>query len=286
MQTDCLYLAGSYAESNMIDRRNVMNVMITGASGGLGRVLATECAMRGYNLFLTDINRAGLLSLKQGLERQYKVCIAAKACDLTKSESVDELVSFIDLHGIRFDMLINVAGIDFEGGFLGQEREKITKIVALNNEAALRITHDILLRRRPGRQFVLIFVSSLASMYPMPLKATYAASKRFLLDFTLALRQELKNQNATVLTLCPGGLVTTKEAMRGISAQGFWGNATTNSLEIVARKTINHALQGKSIYIPGLLNRTLSFLGKLLPRSWVASLIYLRWNKAQVKWLR
>lgn len=263
-----------------------MNVMITGASGGLGRVLATECAMRGYNLFLTDINRAGLLSLKQGLERQYKVCIAAKACDLTKSESVDELVSFIDLHGIRFDMLINVAGIDFEGGFLGQEREKITKIVALNNEAALRITHDILLRRRPGRQFVLIFVSSLASMYPMPLKATYAASKRFLLDFALALRQELKNQNATVLTLCPGGLVTTKEAMRGISAQGFWGNATTNSLEIVARKTINHALQGKSIYIPGLLNRTLSFLGKLLPRSWVASLIYLRWNKAQVKWLR
>ena len=263
-----------------------MNVMITGASGGLGRVLAAECGLRGYNLFLTDINQTGLLSLRQGLERQFKVCVLAKACDLTKAESVDDLMSFIDLHGIRFDMLINVAGIDFEGGFLGQEREKITKIIALNNEATLRITHDILLRRRPNRKFNLVFVSSLASMYPMPLKATYAASKRFLLDFALALRQELKNQNATVLTLCPGGLVTTKEAMCGIAAQGFWGNATTNSLEIVARKTINHALQGKSIYIPGLLNRTLSFLGKIIPRSWVAALIYLRWNKAQVKWLR
>ncbi|HHU89720.1 MAG TPA: SDR family NAD(P)-dependent oxidoreductase [Clostridiaceae bacterium] len=263
-----------------------MNVMITGASGGLGRVLAIECALRGYNLFLTDINQAGLLSLKQGLERQFKVCIAVKACDLTKAESVDELMSFIDFHGIRFDMLINVAGIDYEGGFLSQEREKITKIIALNNEATLRITHDILLRRRPKRQFSLIFVSSLASMYPMPLKATYAASKRFLLDFALALRQELKNQNVTVLTLCPGGLVTTKEAMRGISAQGFWGNATTNSLEIVARKTINYALQGKSIYIPGLLNRILSFVGKILPRSWVATLIYFRWGKAQVKWQR
>ncbi|NLE24501.1 MAG: SDR family NAD(P)-dependent oxidoreductase [Clostridiaceae bacterium] len=263
-----------------------MNVMITGASGGLGRVLAAECGLRGYNLFLTDINQTGLLSLRQGLERQFKVCVLAKACDLTKAESVDDLMSFIDLHSIRFDMLINVAGIDFEGGFLGQEREKITKIIALNNEATLRITHDILLRRRPNRKFNLVFVSSLASMYPMPLKATYAASKRFLLDFALALRQELKNQNATVLTLCPGGLVTTKEAMCGIAAQGFWGNATTNSLEIVARKTINHALQGKSIYIPGLLNRTLSFLGKIIPRSWVAALIYLRWNKAQVKWLR
>jgi len=263
-----------------------VNVMITGASGGLGRVLAAECGLRGYNLFLTDINQTGLLSLRQGLERQFKVCVLAKACDLTKAESVDDLMSFIDLHSIRFDMLINVAGIDFEGGFLGQEREKITKIIALNNEATLRITHDILLRRRPNRKFNLVFVSSLASMYPMPLKATYAASKRFLLDFALALRQELKNQNATVLTLCPGGLVTTKEAMCGIAAQGFWGNATTNSLEIVARKTINHALQGKSIYIPGLLNRTLSFLGKIIPRSWVAALIYLRWNKAQVKWLR
>lgn len=263
-----------------------MNVIITGASGGLGRVLATECALRGYNIFLTDINQTGLLSLKQGLERQFKVCIAAKACDLTKAESVDELMSLIDLHDIRFDMLINVAGIDFEGGFLGQERENITKIIALNNQATLRITHDILLRRRAYKQFTLVFVSSLASMYPMPLKATYAASKRFLLDFALALRQELKNQNATVLTLCPGGLVTTKEAMCGIAAQGFWGNATTNSLEIVARKTIDHALQGKSIYIPGLLNRILSFLGKIIPRSWVASLIYLRWNKAQVKWLR
>jgi len=118
------------------------------------------------------------------------------------------------------------------------------------------------------------------------LKATYAASKRFLLDFALALRQELKNQDVSVLTLCPGGLVTTKEAMRGISAQGFWGNATTNSLEIVARKTVVYALQGKSIYIPGLLNRILSLLGRILPRSWAASIIYWRWSKAQVKWLR
>ena len=110
----------------MTDGEKVMNVMITGASGGLGRVLAIECALR-YNLFLTDINQAGLLSLKQGLERQFKVCIAVKACDLTKAESVDELMSFIDFHGIRFDMLINVAGIDYEGGFLSQERKRLLK---------------------------------------------------------------------------------------------------------------------------------------------------------------
>ena len=50
-----------------------MNVLITGASGGLGRAIAAECASRGYNLFLTDINEEGLKLLRSGLERQYSV---------------------------------------------------------------------------------------------------------------------------------------------------------------------------------------------------------------------
>jgi len=122
-------------------------------------------------------------------------------------------------------------------------------------------------------------------MYPMPLKATYAASKRFLLDFALALRQELKSQGVNTMSLCPGGLATTKEAIEGIAAQGFWGNATTNKLESVAHNSIERVQLGKSIYIPGALNRTLSFCGKLIPRSVIAAIIYHRWNNAQNKWL-
>jgi short-subunit dehydrogenase len=263
-----------------------MNVMITGASGGLGRALAVECARRGYNIFLTDINRSGLASLKMGLERRFGACVTSKASDLTKPESVDEMLSEIDGHGIKFDMLLNIAGVDFEGGFLEREREKIAKIVSLNNEATLRITHAVLSRRRPGKKFTVVFVSSLASMFPMPLKATYAASKRFLLDFSIALRQELKNRNVNVMALCPGGLATTSEALRGIAAQGFWGNATTNRLEEVASDTIDKALKGKGIYVPGVINYILSSIGKLMPRSWVASIVYWKWNRAQSKWLR
>jgi len=128
-------------------------------------------------------------------------------------------------------------------------------------------------------------VSSLASMFPMPLKATYAASKRFLLDFATSLRQELKREDVNVLTLCPGGMVTTQETICSIKAQGFWGNATTNPLEDVARNTIDHALAGKSIYVPGILNRVFSFFGRIIPRSWVAAVVYWRWNNAQSKWL-
>jgi len=262
-----------------------MNVLITGAAGGLGRALATECGRRGYNLFLTDVNEDGLRCIRCGLERQFGVAVTTQACDLTNAESVDEMLERIDRNNIRFDLLLNIAGLDFEGGFMGREREKVVKIVLLNDAATLRITHAVLERRRPGRHFTIVFVSSLASMFPMPLKATYAASKRFLLDFATSLRQELKNQDANVLALCPGGMVTTKEAMEGIAAQGFWGDATTNPLEVVARKTLDRALEGKGIYVPGGLNQTLSFFGKIVPRSWTAAVVYWRWNHAQSKWL-
>lgn len=262
-----------------------MNVMITGAAGGLGRAMAVECARRGWDIFLTDINESGLEPLRAGLERQYGVSAAAKACDLTDSGDVDGLLASLDRERVRFDMLLNIAGVDFEGGFQSREREKVVKIVSLNDAAALRITHAVLERRRENKPFYAVFVSSLASMFPMPLKATYAASKRFLLDFALALRQELKGENANVLALCPGGMITTEQAAAAIEAQGFFGRITTNPVEKVARKTIDGVLAGKACYIPGSFNRFLSVLGRVVPRRIVAAAVYRRWSGAQRKWL-
>lgn len=239
-----------------------MNVFITGASGGLGRALAVECANRGYNLFLTDVDANGLSLIKCGLERRFNATVAASACDLTSSKSVDEMLEVLDEHNIRFDMLLNIAGLDFEGSFIKREREAVVKIATVNNAATLRITHAILSRRKMGSHFYIVFVSSLASMFPMPLKAAYAASKRFILDFSTSLNQELKHSDASVLTLCPGGLATTPDVVRSIQAQGIWGGLTTNPLELVARRTLNKAQKGCCIYIPGLLNKSCRCLVK------------------------
>lgn len=262
-----------------------MNMFITGAAGGLGRAMAVECGKRGYNLFLTDVNEDGLRQMQTGLERRFDIAVTAKACDLTDSSSVDELLKTADAFGLRFDMLLNIAGVDFEGGFITREREQIVKIVMLNDAATLRITHAILSRRRPNKRFAIVFVSSLASLFPMPLKATYAASIRFILDFATALREELAEQNATVLTLCPAGMVTKNDTIEAINAQGFFGAATTNALELVAKNTVTRALNGDAVYIPGGLNRSLAAIGKLLPRAGVAKIICMRWRKTQKKWL-
>lgn len=262
-----------------------MIALVTGAAGGLGRAMACECARRGYSLYLTDINEAALENIKDGITRRYGVTVYVKACDLKDPASVDAMFAHMDSLCIVPRMLLNIAGVDFEGSFLGRERQRIDDIVQLNIAATLRVTHAVLERKQQGLPLFIMNVSSLASMYPIPLKATYAASKRFLFDFSIALGQELKADNVKVLALCPGGLATTKEAIAGITSQGFWGSATTNRMERVARRTISRVLAGRRVYIPGALNRTLSIAGRLVPGTWIASLLHGRWVTAQKKWL-
>lgn len=261
-----------------------MLALITGAAGGLGRAMAGECAARGYDLILTDAREDALHSIQHGMERQYGVRVTTLACDLTSAEGVAGLLSHMDREGAYPDMLLNIAGIDYEGPFLQQNCEALLSIVRLNIEATMRLTHGVLARREPKQRFHIVNVSSLASLYPIPLKATYAASKRFLLDFSIALGRELKNEGVSVLALCPGGLATTREALLGIAAQGFWGNVTTNRLSVTAHRTISRALAGRHIYIPGAVNRVLSALGRLVPAGLVANLLYRRWDTAQAQW--
>ncbi len=258
-----------------------MTVLITGACGGLGRAMATEAARRGYELVLTDVSAAGLAAFREGLLRQYDVNAETFPCDVTDPQAVAALFTEIECRGIRLDMLFNIAGIDYEGGFLDIPCERVIDIVRVNVEGSMRMIHGALNHRRPGGRFHVVVVSSLASLYPIPLKATYAASKRFLLDFSAALSRELSEKNATVLTLCPGGLATTQGALDGIDAQGFWGTVTTNSLPAVARRTIDKALLGKRRYVPGTVNRIFSVLGGLVPRSVVTKLLYSRWSRAR-----
>lgn len=262
-----------------------MNVAITGAAGGLGRALAVECARRGYHLFLTDVDDAALRCIQTGLERRFGTAVTAQACDLTDSAGVDAMLRALDGGHMWFDMLLNVAGMDCEGAFLRREREALVRVVTLNDAATLRITHAILERRRQGGRFSLVFVSRMASLFPMPLKATHAASKRFLLDLATALRRELKGQRVDVLALCPAGLATNDEAVAAIDAQGVLGDLTTIPLERVAHRTVTLALRGRARYVPGALNRAVCAIGRLVPRDWAAAAVYRRWRGAQQKWL-
>lgn len=256
-------------------------VLITGAAGGLGKAFAAECASRGWDLFLTDLSEQALEAAAAGLERLYGVRVLHHACDLTDPAAREALWQHVRQMGLAFHFLINVAGRDFEGPFDERRVEELRTLLRLNIEATVEITRRVLAFRDPARTLRIINVSSLASFYPMPIKAVYAASKRFLLDFSLALNQELRTSNVTVMALCPAGMPTTPGTIRAIDAQGFMGRATTMNVGDVAGRAIDLALAGRGVYIPGGINQALRVLGGMLPAPLVAAFINRRWRKAR-----
>lgn len=254
-------------------------IFISGATGGLGSAFALDCAQRGYNLFLTDVNPRGV-EFGNSLAESYGIQVQYFTCDLTSREDRSRLYGYLKENDFRFWGLINVAGLDYEGDFLGRSREEVLRIVELNIESTIDTTYAILKLRDIQKWFRLINVCSMAAYNPMPYKAVYAASKRFLLDFSLAVREEIKPYG-TVTALCPAGMPTTPENMRAIFAQGFWGLATTVDAQRVAHKTVSHALKGKKTYMPGLLNRLITGMGSLIPLSWKLKLIQNRWKNSR-----
>jgi len=264
-------------KNDQIEQKHSL-MMITGAAGGLGKAFAVECASRGWNLYLSDLRAEPLEVLAKSLQNTYGVTVFTYACDLTKEGDRHGLLAQVGEEGHSFQGLINVAGLDYEGPFHEQSEKQIQTILRLNIEGTLGMIHGMLKYRDPIKVFHIINVASLAGFFPMPVKATYAASKRFLLDFSLALRSELKEAGATVTALCPAGLPTTAGTIASIHSQGIMGLLTTENVGSVANQTINAALKGKAVCIPGGINQFMRIASMFFPRTAIASLIGSRWR--------
>lgn len=254
--------------------------LVTGATGGLGKAFALECAARGYDLFLTDLNPAVLATLATGIQRQHPVAVDYAACDLADPEGIAALWSGIADRGLLFSLLINVAGLDYEGEFHTIDTARLNHIVRLNVESVIAMIQQTLAHRQPEVRLHIINVSSLAAFNPMPVKAVYAASKRFLLDLSLALDRELAGQGVRITALCPAGMPTNEICIRGIAAQGWAGRITTVNVGTVAHRCLSQAFAGRRVYIPGPLNQVVRLLSGMLPRRAVTGLIFRRWCRS------
>lgn len=254
-------------------------MMITGATGGLGSAFAVEAARMGFDLVLTDVSPQGQ-TLADRLTEQFGVETRYFPCDLTSEPARTELFEAFREQELRFWSLVNVAGLDHEGAFLEKSRSQILTILKVNLLANMDISHEILGMRDESRKFRLINTCSMAGFYPMPFKATYAATKRFLLDISLALNEEIR-AFGSVTALCPGGMPTTEECMRAIFAQGFWGWATTVDPYKVARTTLKKSMKGRRIYIPGFTNKWLQAISTCLPTISKVKYVVARWTKSQ-----
>ena len=258
-------------------------VLITGATGGLGKAFAMECAERGWNVLLTDLEESRLEKLKAGIEGLFNIRVVYKGCDLTNDVSRQDLWRFIEEQDLTFHSLINVAGLDYEGPLNERTIEELDAIIRLNINGTTVMTNRIMKYRNPVKTFRIINVSSLAAYFPMPIKATYAASKRFILDFSRAIGEELRPDNVSVTVLCPGGMPSREDVIASIESQGLIGRLTTKNVGWIAYKTIESALRGKKVYIPGFFNDFLRAAGWFIPSSLLTRIIARRWHAARKK---
>lgn len=251
-------------------------VIITGGLGGFGSAFADECARRGMNLILID-RYPDASAMMEYLRKHHQVSIRYYSCDLTNEEERRQLIDTFNQEGFKFSGLINVVGREFEGPFLERTRDEVNYMLDLNIGVMLNLTLPILKMRDLQERFMLINVASMGGFFPMPNKAVYSSSKRFIINFTLALRKEIA-EFANVMVVCPGGLPTNPESMKKIFLQGFWGKMTAQDTSVVVRRALNHARRNRPIYIPGLASKFLVLLSHILPGEWVASFLSRRWK--------
>ncbi len=259
------------------------SVIITGAAGGLGTAFAHACASRGWSVALCDIEDARLSRLADGIRRCHSTPVSTHSFDMTDPGARKAFWDTFVQSGENAGMLINVAGLDYEGAVQDLPPESLLTIIRLNIEGTVYNMRRVMDCRENGKILRILNVSSLASFQPMPLKAAYAASKRFLLDFSRAVHAEMRGRGVTVTALCPAGMPTNQACLDSIATQGLAGVLTTRNVGDVAELALNAALRGRTLVIPGFLNQWMRTAASCLPKDWLAARIRDRWTKTRNK---
>lgn len=195
-------------------------VVVTGASRGIGRALALAFARRRHDLVLCA-RTAEDLEVVAAEARAASVQARAVRCDLATLEGRDQLVRSVDgpVAG-----LVNNAGFGTFGEFVRQDAAREREMIRLNVEAVVDLAHAFLPRMSRGS--FLINVSSTAGFQPVPLFATYSATKAFVLSWSEAIADELAPAGIHVMALCPGVTETGFQRVADVQTTGPTASAT------------------------------------------------------------
>ena len=120
--------------------------LVTGASGGIGRELARAFASRGYDLILTARNEEALAALAQEFGAAHAVRAKTMAVDLGVPGAAEAMAVAIERAGVAVEILVNNAGVIFEGDFTSIALENHLRLLQINVVALTSLTHLFLPR--------------------------------------------------------------------------------------------------------------------------------------------
>jgi short-subunit dehydrogenase len=253
--------------------------LITGASEGLGRAFAHECARLGMDLLLVALPDSGLGQVAGEVSDGYGVRCEFLEMDLTSPGSPDALSRWVSDLGCPLTLLINNAGVSYNSRFEDSTLRQNESCILLNNLALVQITHLLLPELRCRDKAYILNVSSLAAFFPMPFVPVYAPSKAFILSFSLALRQEMLDTPVRVSVLCPNGIRTNLEVRERIAAHGLISKLTCMDPEPAAAYALRQTLAERAIIVPGFLNQVIRIVGQYAPRRAILAVVSALWGK-------
>ncbi len=246
--------------------------LITGASSGIGKAIASRLGAEGVNLVLVARSQATLVQLADALSRQYGVSATAVVLDLSQPNCGAHLHSQLQSKGVVVDILVNNAGLGTYGPFETRSPEVEQEEIAVNVSAVVSLTHAFLpsmLERKTG---VVLNLASTAAFQPVPYMAVYAATKAFVLSFSEALWAECRGKGVHVVALCPGAVETQFIDKLGDASvrQTSVFSQTIQATEVAEQAL--RAIQGRAPNrIIGVKNWLMANSVRFGPRSMVAS---------------
>lgn len=174
-------------------------VLVTGATSGIGRAIAVTLQKTGFSVTATGRNQTALAELASEAPGIETLCL-----DLSDRAAIEAA-----LKGRRVDILINNAGVmPKPGPFDAMAIEAIDQTVEVNLSAVLSLTHLLIPRMRARKSGHVIFTGSSAAHAPGANFAVYAATKAAIAAFATALRAEVSPDGIRVTELVPGRVET------------------------------------------------------------------------------
>lgn len=249
--------------------------IVTGASSGMGRDFVTALDTE-YNFDEIWV----IARRKERLEELGDKCrtrIFPISMDLTKPDAASNLSKMLESRKVEVGALVNASGYGVFKAFEESDRREVEGIVDLNDRALISITHVVLPYMKSGS--FIINLGSNSSHQPVPYMAVYAASKAFVLSFSLALGMELKKRGIHVMCVCPGWIKTEffSRAVKDNTTIVYY-DRYYESMDVV-KKALKDLKKRKTVSILGLPVRNQVRLVKLLPKSLVMKI----WCRQQKK---
>lgn len=246
-----------------------MKALVTGASSGIGYSIARYLSRIGYDLIVVARRRDCLNNLMNECSTDVKII----DMDLSIISNMYKLHEMTENENI--DILVNNAGVGLYGEFYDINTSKEISMLNLNVIATDVLTKLFLkdmVKRNSGK---ILNVSSILGFMPGPLMSSYYASKAYITSMSRAINTELKMKkiNVSISTLCAGSVDTNFNSDLGIS---FF--IPPSSSEKVAEYAVKKMMKRKEIIIPGITNKIIYVLNKVIPIRMSKYVLYISQN--------